>query len=246
MGRPLSGRGRAGSARSLLGAAPGRESHAPERVAVIVKLRRLRMTAAEIAETLGDAALDRLRDPDPARAWAGSAGSGSSRPSATSAPGRASSSTSTSRSSAGSRRCRPPHRGSRASTTTAVHRRAGRPAASPAGSSSTSPSTTTRASPTPKCSPTRKPTTAAGFLRRAVAFYRRHGITVERVLTDNGAAYRRRRPRPRLPPTRHPPPPHPTLPATNQRQSRALHPHHARRLGLRRHLRLKPRTHRRP
>ena len=33
-------------------------------------------------------------------------------------------------------------------------------------------------------------TTASGFLRRAIAFYRRHGITVERVITDNGAAYR--------------------------------------------------------
>jgi transposase len=33
-------------------------------------------------------------------------------------------------------------------------------------------------------------TTAAGFLRRAVAFYARHGITVERVMTDNGSAYR--------------------------------------------------------
>jgi transposase InsO family protein/transposase len=33
-------------------------------------------------------------------------------------------------------------------------------------------------------------TTAIGFLRRAVAFYRRHGITVERVMTDNGSAYR--------------------------------------------------------
>ncbi len=32
--------------------------------------------------------------------------------------------------------------------------------------------------------------TAIGFLRRAVAFYTRHGITVERVLTDNGGAYR--------------------------------------------------------
>jgi transposase InsO family protein len=31
---------------------------------------------------------------------------------------------------------------------------------------------------------------AIGFLRRAAAFYRRHGITVERVLTDNGSAYR--------------------------------------------------------
>ncbi len=35
-----------------------------------------------------------------------------------------------------------------------------------------------------------KATTAAGFLRRAVAFYRRYGINVEQVLTDNGARYR--------------------------------------------------------
>ena len=34
-----------------------------------------------------------------------------------------------------------------------------------------------------------KATTAAGFLRRAVAFFERHGVTVERVLTDNGAPY---------------------------------------------------------
>jgi transposase InsO family protein len=32
--------------------------------------------------------------------------------------------------------------------------------------------------------------TAAGFLERAVAFYRRHGIVVERVLSDNGSCYR--------------------------------------------------------
>ena len=32
--------------------------------------------------------------------------------------------------------------------------------------------------------------TAAGFLSRAVAFYRRHGIDVERVMSDNGACYR--------------------------------------------------------
>jgi transposase InsO family protein len=35
-----------------------------------------------------------------------------------------------------------------------------------------------------------KPATAIAFLRRAVAFYRRHGITVERLLTDNGNPYR--------------------------------------------------------
>ena len=31
--------------------------------------------------------------------------------------------------------------------------------------------------------------TAAGFLRRAVAFYATHGIPVERVMTDNGSGY---------------------------------------------------------
>jgi transposase InsO family protein len=34
-----------------------------------------------------------------------------------------------------------------------------------------------------------KATTAIGFLRRAVAYYHRHGIHVEAVLTDNGSAY---------------------------------------------------------
>jgi transposase InsO family protein len=38
--------------------------------------------------------------------------------------------------------------------------------------------------------PDEKATTAVGFLRRALAFFRRHGISVERLLTDNGGAYR--------------------------------------------------------
>ena len=38
--------------------------------------------------------------------------------------------------------------------------------------------------------PDEKATTAIGFLRRAIAFFERHGITVERLLTDNGAPYR--------------------------------------------------------
>ena len=91
-----------------------------------------------------------------------------------------------------------------------------------------------------------KASTAIAFLTRAVAFYRRHGITVERLLTDNGSRLPRRHPRPRLPRPRHPPPPHPAPPPADQRQSRALHPHHARRLGLRRALRHQPRTHRSP
>ena len=38
--------------------------------------------------------------------------------------------------------------------------------------------------------PDEKATTAIAFLRRAVAYYRRHGIRVERLLTDNGSGYR--------------------------------------------------------
>jgi transposase InsO family protein len=35
-----------------------------------------------------------------------------------------------------------------------------------------------------------KASTATSFLQRAIAFYRRYGINVERVLTDNGSCYR--------------------------------------------------------
>jgi transposase InsO family protein len=35
-----------------------------------------------------------------------------------------------------------------------------------------------------------KASTAVAFLHRAIAFYRRHGISVERVMSDNGARYR--------------------------------------------------------
>ena len=34
-----------------------------------------------------------------------------------------------------------------------------------------------------------KATTAVAFLKRAVDYYRRHGITIERVITDNGSPY---------------------------------------------------------
>jgi len=91
-----------------------------------------------------------------------------------------------------------------------------------------------------------KASTAVGFLRRAIGFFKRHGMTVEELITDNGSPYmstihaiacralgirHRRTPAP---------------PPADQRQGRALHPHHARRLGLRRDLRLKRRTHRSP
>jgi hypothetical protein len=35
-----------------------------------------------------------------------------------------------------------------------------------------------------------KGSTAVGFLRRAIAFYTNHGITVQAVMSDNGACYR--------------------------------------------------------
>jgi transposase InsO family protein len=38
--------------------------------------------------------------------------------------------------------------------------------------------------------PDERATTAVGFLRRALAHFARYGITVERLLTDNGPAYR--------------------------------------------------------
>jgi transposase InsO family protein len=37
--------------------------------------------------------------------------------------------------------------------------------------------------------PDERATTAIGFLKRAVEFFNRHGIPVQRVLTDNGSAY---------------------------------------------------------
>jgi transposase len=91
--------------------------------------------------------------------------------------------------------------------------------------------------------PDEKAATIVAFLRHAVAFFARHGITVERLLTDNGGGYRSTIHALALPDARDQTPPHPALPATDQRESRALHPHLAQQLGLRRHLRLNQRTH---
>ena len=84
--------------------------------------------------------------------------------------------------------------------------------------------------------PDEKATTAIGFLKRALAFFARYGIRVERILTDNGSAYRAtihalacRTLGIRHLHTR------PASPA-DQRQSRTLHPHPPQQLGLRRHL----------
>lgn len=76
-----------------------------------------------------------------------------------------------------------------------------------------------------------------GFLRRARIWYRRHGVCIQRVMTDNGACYlstlhalacrRRRLRRLRTRPRR---------PRTNGKAERFI-PHPAGRLGIPRHLR---------
>src|SRR5215216_2853365 len=64
-----------------------------------------------------------------------------------------------------------------------------------------------------------KGSSAIGFLRRAVAFYRPQGVEVERILTDNGPRLPRAHARGRSPSARHPPPPHPALPAADKRKA---------------------------
>ena len=114
----------------------------------------------------------------------------------------------------------------------------------PVGSSSISRSTTGTRLAYAEVLSDEKATTAVGFLRRALAFFGRHGIKVERLLTDNGSPYRStvhaiacralgiRHLR--------------TRPYRPQTTGRALHPHAARRLGLRRDLPHQLGAHRRP
>jgi transposase len=90
-----------------------------------------------------------------------------------------------------------------------------------------------------------KATTAAGFLRRAIAHYASYGITVERFDHRQRLGLPVSHPRDRLPHPGHPPSPHSPLPPADQRQSRTIHPHDAQRLGLRRDLPLKRRAQRR-
>ena len=81
--------------------------------------------------------------------------------------------------------------------------------------------------------PDEKKESAVAFLRAAVAYYASLGVTVARVMTDNGSCYRshglrqglrRARPEAHL---------HQALHAQDQRQGRALHPDRAARMGLR-------------
>ena len=119
-------------------------------------------------------------------------------------------------------------------------------AATSAGSTSTSRSTTRHAWPTSRSSTTRRRRPRSASFAEPSDIFAGYGINVERVLTDNGSAYRSAIHAIACRDDRHPPPAHPPLQTADQRQGRTLHPHHARRLGLRRHLPLISRTHRRP
>ena len=83
-----------------------------------------------------------------------------------------------------------------------------------------------------------KAATAVGVLQRAVAWFADRGVTVERVLSDNGSATG---PTPGATPAPSSASPtnDPALPAPDQRQDRTIPPHPGRRLGLRPALRLR-------
>ena len=208
-----------------------------DRVGAIEALRRLRMTAAEIAEVLGMALSTVSR-------WLKRIGLGKrsrlsrqSRPIATSASAPASCSTSTSRSWCGSERG-------------AGHRLTGKrtwqASGALAGSSSTSASTMPPGSPTSRSCPTRRDRPQPASCAAQSGGLPSMGIAVERVMSDNGACYRSTVHARGLQGARPPAPLYPALPSADQRQGGALHPDADQPLGLRGDLRQLCGAHRRP
>ena len=85
--------------------------------------------------------------------------------------------------------------------------------------------------------PDERKSSAIAFLDRALGWFGRHGVAVERVMTDNGSAYRSHAFRRACAAAglRHLR--HQALHAQDQRQGRALHPDRLARMGLRQALR---------
>jgi hypothetical protein len=84
----------------------------------------------------------------------------------------------------------------------------------------------------------------AGHLKRALEFFAGHGVSVQRVMTDNGSPYVSHVHAAACRELSAQAPTHPALPATHQREGRALHPDTAARVGLRAHLSDKRRANR--
>jgi transposase len=153
-----------------------------QRVAVIAALRRLRFTGPEIAETLG-MAVSTVSGILTQIGWAGWAGSGWSPPSAMSVTIPASWSTSTSRSRVGSLTA-PGTVTPAAGTTSPIAPTEKANAAAPGGGSTfhiAIDDCTCLAYAEVLADETAP--TAVGFLRRAIQFYARHGVTVRAVLS---------------------------------------------------------------
>ena len=88
--------------------------------------------------------------------------------------------------------------------------------------------------------PDEKKESAIAFLKDALAYYKSLGVTVSRVMTDNGACYKASPPR-RLPSPRPQAHPNQAIHPKDQRKGRALHPDCSQRVGLRTRLpQLKP------
>jgi hypothetical protein len=94
--------------------------------------------------------------------------------------------------------------------------------------------------------PDERAVTVAGFLRRALTWFARRGVVVQRILTDNGSAYRSQPARCPLPRSAPGPALDAPLHTPHQWRSRALHPDAAARVGLRRRVGLLGAPHRRP
>ena len=80
--------------------------------------------------------------------------------------------------------------------------------------------------------PDERKESAVAFLERAIAWFASLGVTVERVMTDNGSAYRSHAFRASLPGRPREAQAHQALHATDQRQGRALHSDQLARMGL--------------
>ncbi len=79
--------------------------------------------------------------------------------------------------------------------------------------------------------------TAIGFLRRAVQWFASMGIVVERVMSDNGSCYRSHAHASACREARAQAPLHPAISAADKRQGRAIHPDASEPVGLWSHLR---------
>jgi transposase InsO family protein len=98
--------------------------------------------------------------------------------------------------------------------------------------------------------PSERKQCAIAFTRRALAWFTGFGVSVERIMTDNGSAYKSFAFRNLLADhgiggAWHSPQTNPTLHAMHQRQGQALHPNQLARIGLRRSLLYLRQPHRR-